>query len=138
MILKVNGTSWVALGWRPRGLTATCKNFPKITELGQEEASAEPSAEPEPSSEPEPSAEPKSEPEPSAEPKSEPEPEPKSEPEPEPKSEPEPEPKTVGSKSKRVATNEETTSKGDLTVATSVSYRVSAKTGRKRRETTSK
>lgn len=143
IVLKVNGTSWVGFGWRPRTLTAKCRNFPIIQEFGvptphgllePDEPSSEP--EPEPKSEPEP--EPKSEPEP--EPKSVPEPEPKSEPEPEPKSEPEPEPKSdapksvISPKSKRVAGNEETTVKNEqLTVATSVSYQVSAKTGRKRR-----
>lgn len=135
IVLKVNGTSWVGFGWRPRTLTAKCRNFPIIQEFGvpTPHGLLEPE---EPSSEPEP--EPKSEPEP--EPKSEPEPEPKSEPEPEPKSEPEPEPKSdapksvISPKSKRVAGNEETTAKNEqLTVATSVSYRVSAKTGRKRR-----
>lgn len=30
VVMQVNGTSWVGLGWRPRTLTATCKNFPAI------------------------------------------------------------------------------------------------------------
>lgn len=29
-VLVVNGTSYAALGWRPRGLTKSCKNFPQI------------------------------------------------------------------------------------------------------------
>nr|XP_014100024.1 uncharacterized protein LOC106624750 isoform X5 [Bactrocera oleae] len=115
VVLKVNSTSWVGLGWRPNSLNAECKNFPLIRDIGDlkttlttsepsAEPEPEPSAEPEPKAEPEPSAEPepKAEPEPSAEPQPEPsaEPEPKAEPEPsaepeptaapEPKSEPEP------------------------------------------------
>ncbi|KPJ20098.1 Cell surface glycoprotein 1 [Papilio machaon] len=116
-VMIVNGTSYAGIGWRPRGLTKQCKNFPVLgpppdqttstqkpeplpepepkSEPGQSvEPKSEPEPSPEPKSEPEPSSEPKSEPEPSSEPKSEPEPsaEPKSEPEPsaEPKSEPEP------------------------------------------------
>lgn len=30
IVAVVNGTSWVGLGWRPRKLTATCRNFPLI------------------------------------------------------------------------------------------------------------
>lgn len=30
VVMQVNGTSWVGLGWRPRTLTAACKNFPAI------------------------------------------------------------------------------------------------------------
>lgn len=30
VVMQVNGTSWVGLGWRPRTLTASCKNFPAI------------------------------------------------------------------------------------------------------------
>lgn len=58
VILVVNGTSWVGFGWRPRKLTAECRKFPLIQDIG---ASAEPSAEPEPSgnasAEPEPTSE---------------------------------------------------------------------------------
>uniref|UniRef100_A0A182FFV1 DOMON domain-containing protein n=1 Tax=Anopheles albimanus TaxID=7167 RepID=A0A182FFV1_ANOAL len=50
VVLKVNGTSWVALGWRPRKLTAECKNFPLIGGGGT--AGEAGSAEPEPASEP--------------------------------------------------------------------------------------
>lgn len=57
MVLKVNGTSWVGLGWRPRQLTAECKNFPLIG-VTAAAASAAPSAEPEPGAEPEPVSEP--------------------------------------------------------------------------------
>lgn len=107
VIMVVNGTTWVGLGWRPRQLTAKCKNFPIIREFGEPEALASvpvPEGEPksEPASEPksEPSSEPKSEPsseptsEPSSEPKSEPSSEPESEPTSEPKSEPTSEPRS--------------------------------------------
>lgn len=84
-VMVVNGTSYAALGWRPRSLTKSCKNFPQIGPV------ASPSSE---SASPEPKGEPKSEPEPNSEPEPSSEPEPKSEPEPtsepEPSSEPEP------------------------------------------------
>nr|CAD7200768.1 unnamed protein product [Timema douglasi] len=34
MVMVVNSTSYVGLGWRPRSLTATCKNFPDLQDLG--------------------------------------------------------------------------------------------------------
>ncbi|XP_023033743.1 uncharacterized protein LOC6638494 isoform X6 [Drosophila willistoni] len=95
VVLKVNGSSWVGLGWRPRGLTPECKNFPLVRDIGDLITTLEAGSAPEPSSEPEsksePSSEPKSEPETKSEPSSEPksEPETKSEPSSEPKSEPE-------------------------------------------------
>lgn len=46
IVMVVNGTSWVGLGWRPRQLTAKCRNFPIIKDIG----AADPSAEPEPAS----------------------------------------------------------------------------------------
>lgn len=94
--MVVNGTSYAGIGWRPRSLTSSCKNFPII---GPSESS--PPKSNAPHSEPEPKGEPKSEPEPNSEPepKSEPEPTAEPEPEPEPSSEPEPasepEPTTV-------------------------------------------
>lgn len=33
IVAVVNGTSWVGLGWRPRKLNATCRNFPLIQKL---------------------------------------------------------------------------------------------------------
>lgn len=160
IVLVVNGTSWVGFGWRPKKLTAECRKFPLLQDPGA--AAPEPSSEPEPKSEPEPSGEPTSEPksESSSEPKSEPSSEPKSEPsspasEPEPKSASEPasepsseprkgptakslEPLALGSsKSKRVAapqTPNIPSSKDEYTVSTSVSYRVSTVTGRRKRE----
>lgn len=110
VVLKVNGTSWVGLGWRPNSLNAECKNFPLIRDIGdlktmltarepsaEPEPEPEPSAEPEPIAEPEPSAEPepKAEPEPSAEPEPKAEPEPSAEPEPTSVPEPKPEPEPV-------------------------------------------
>uniref|UniRef100_A0A1B0CTC1 Putative drebrin n=1 Tax=Lutzomyia longipalpis TaxID=7200 RepID=A0A1B0CTC1_LUTLO len=113
VIMKVNGTSWVGLGWRPRDLTAECRNFPRIRDLWDKDnddvQSTIPKSESEPTSEPEPSGEKISE----AEPSSEPESEPKSEPEPQLKT-----PSVVSSKSKRVATNEETTNKEGITLST--------------------
>lgn len=99
VVMVVNGTSYAAVGWRPRSLTSSCKNFPQIgpkaTDIdsaaqAEPKSKLEPKTEPEPEPKSEPTAEPTSVPEP--EPKSQPEPKPKSEPEPEPKSEPEPEP----------------------------------------------
>uniref|UniRef100_A0A182VH71 DOMON domain-containing protein n=1 Tax=Anopheles merus TaxID=30066 RepID=A0A182VH71_ANOME len=49
VVLKVNGTSWVALGVRPRKLTAECKNFPLIAApgaAGSEAVSQHPSQNP--------------------------------------------------------------------------------------------
>lgn len=152
-IMIVNGTSWVGLGWRPRQLTAKCRNFPVILENGAAasaesvvpEPTHEPKSEPEPSGEP---TDPKSVPEPpsaaeppSSEPPSAAEPpssEPPSAAEPpsaeppsaEPTSEPKSEPKN---KSKR-ANEQVFKDKDGVTVSTSVSYQVSSKAGRKRRE----
>ncbi|KAF2359756.1 DOMON domain [Trinorchestia longiramus] len=104
-----NGTSYLAVGWRPSSATTACRQFPYITgELGgnmwkqqdaalltaiQETASK---AEPEPSAEGEPEPEAEGEPEPEAEgepePSAEGEPEPSAEGEPEPSAEGEPEP----------------------------------------------
>ncbi|XP_050356649.1 uncharacterized protein LOC126777614 isoform X2 [Nymphalis io] len=184
-VMIVNGTSYAALGWRPKGLKKECKNFPVLgppvdtpstpapEPLPEPEPKSEPEPSPEPKAEPEPTPEPKSEPEPSPEPKSEPEPspEPKSEPEPtaepkavpEPSPEPKPEPESApeptfepspepssepetssvsenDNRNKRVAMH---TLDGfdfknlgnDVTVKTSVSYKVSSSKGRKKRAT---
>lgn len=95
VVMVVNSTSYVGLGWRPLSLTNTCKNFPIIgptATTSDENATAEPNTVPEPKGEPqgepEPTSEPKSEPEPTSKPEPVSEPEPKTEPEP--KSEPEP------------------------------------------------
>ncbi len=74
MVLRVKGTSWAGVGWRPRDLTAACKKFPVLADppppaapdaettagpkgrsLGSAEAAV---AEPEPETEPEPEAAP--------------------------------------------------------------------------------
>lgn len=155
MVLVVNGTSWVGFGWRPKKLTAECRKFPLLQDIGA--SAAEPSAEPEPVSEVASSAEPShaepasevassaepSHPEPASETSAEPShPEPASEATAEPKSEPSSktlEPLALGSsKSKRVAapqTIKAPNSKDEShTVSTSVSYRVSTVTGRRKRE----
>lgn len=154
MVLVVNGTSWVGFGWRPKKLTAECRKFPLLQDPGA--SAAEPSAEPEPVSEVASSAEPShaepasevassaepSHPEPASETSAEPShPEPASEASAEPKSEPSSktlEPLALGSsKSKRVAapqTIKAPNSKDEYTVSTSVSYRVSTVTGRRKRE----
>ena len=107
-VAVVNGTSWVGVGWRPSTLTSACRAVPEIRERGKK-TSPEPLPRPEP--------------------KSEPEPEPATEPEPEPESEPEPEVKTSGN-NKRSAKHEVTPRPdSDVTVQTSVTYRVSTKQG---------
>lgn len=81
IVAVVNGTSWVGLGWRPRKLNATCRNFPLLQKASPSEQlvkasvsqnSKTPASEPEPTSEhasAEPNAEPKSpKPEPEKEP----------------------------------------------------------------------
>ncbi len=71
LVLRVKGTSWAGVGWRPRDLTAACKKFPVLADppapdaetaagpqgrsLGSAEAAV---AEPEPETEPEPEAAP--------------------------------------------------------------------------------
>lgn len=72
IVAVVNGTSWVGLGWRPRRLNVTCRNFPFIQKSTPSEKLVKASVSPNakiPASEPEPEIEP-----PSAEksPKSEP------------------------------------------------------------------
>jgi hypothetical protein len=32
MVLRVKGTSWAGVGWRPRDLTAACKKFPVLAD----------------------------------------------------------------------------------------------------------
>ncbi|CAH1988601.1 unnamed protein product [Acanthoscelides obtectus] len=141
-IMVVNGTSWAGLGWRPKSLTKSCKNFPQIGPKTDRTSPASAKAEPEPSSEPEP--------------KSEPEPEPKSEPEPtaepEPVSEPEPttaEPiattttkyrKSLYARRSALPTPLiRTAAPADAEVVeTSVSFKVTSKQGRRKREISGK
>lgn len=65
----VNGTSWVGLGWRPRKLNSTCRNFPLLQQQKPSEQLVKASSVSQnsklPASEPEPASE--SEPEPSTE-----------------------------------------------------------------------
>jgi hypothetical protein len=152
VVMVVNGTSYVGLGWRPRHLTASCRNFPYLedpkskdwkqnteTAMGRPEPEShpEPSGKPEPTSEPEPSSkpEPTSEPEPSSEPEPTSEPEPSSEPGPRLL---EPEPRTMEkAKHSKVVSSRETKNYNsspatdkDVTVETSVSFRVSSSQGK--------
>lgn len=113
--MVVNGTSWVAVGWRPNDLTPMCRAFPEIQER--------------PKDEPLPQPEPKSEPEPESEPKAVPKPEPEPEPEPESGTE------RSGTKRRSAKAHDVTSlastprSDVDVTVQTSVTYRVSTKQG---------
>lgn len=74
-VAVVNGTSWVGLGWRPRKLNATCRNFPLLQSSTPSEklvtkTAKVPSSEPEPTT-PEPehaAAEPSAEKSPKSEP----------------------------------------------------------------------
>lgn len=111
-VVVVNGTSWVGLGWRPRQLTAKCRNFPYI-EGGEDEKKANlkaplgprPEPHPEGAAEPHPEGAAEPHPEGSAEPHAEgtaePHPEGAAEPHPEghaePASETSPEPKSESS-----------------------------------------
>nr|XP_031827935.1 uncharacterized protein LOC116424971 isoform X3 [Nomia melanderi] len=118
-VMVVNGTSWVGVGWRPTDLTPACRAFPEIREK--------------PKGEPLPQPEPKSEPEPESQPKAEPKPEPEPEPEPEFGTE------RSGAKRRSAKAHDVTPlaatppSDADVTVQTSVTYRVSTKQGRKKR-----
>lgn len=113
--MVVNGTSWVGVGWRPNDLSPACRAFPEIQEK--------------PKGEPLPQPEPKSEPEPESEPKAEPKPEPEPEPEPEAGTE------RSGAKRRSAKAHDLTSlaatprSDADVTVETSVTYRVSTKQG---------
>nr|ARK19817.1 monooxygenase DBH-like protein [Ampulex compressa] len=116
-IMVVNSTTWVAVGWRPDNLTPACRAFPEIADRPKDE----PLPQPEPKSEPESRAE--------AEPKAEPKPEPEAIVEPEAESE------RSGAKRRSASTTLVSTIRpdADVTVQTSVTYRVSAKQGRKKR-----
>ena len=134
-VAVVNGTSWVGVGWRPSTLTSACRAMPEIRERGKK-ASPEPLPRPEPKSEPEPKSD--------AEPKSNAEPAPVPESKtvtpiavPEPAAEPEPELEASlvksGGNNKRSAKHDGgVTSRpdNDVTVQTSVTYRVSTKQGK--------
>lgn len=60
IVAVVNGSSWIGLGWRPRQLNATCRNFPLIQQretpsqaLTKSTSGAQPKV---PASEPEPAS----------------------------------------------------------------------------------
>lgn len=114
-VMVVNGTSWVGVGWRPTDLTPACRAFPEIREKPKGESLPQP--------------EPKSEPEPESQPKAEPKPEPEPEPEPEFGTE------RSGAKRRSAKAHDVTPlpatppSDADVTVQTSVTYRVSTKQG---------
>lgn len=152
IVMIVNGTSWVGLGWRPRQLTAACRNFPLIQDLNKNVTqsklqSAASSVSPHPTSEPEPSAEVSAEPSPklsaseenkTPHPVSEPEPETTTEPPP-PSTRPglsslRPRPRLVPIKTKRLA-NSENKNNERVTVSSSVSYQTQAISHREKRAT---
>ena len=56
VVIKSKGTSWVGLGWRPRGLTSSCKKFPVLADQVPQARSL--SLEPQSETEPEPESEP--------------------------------------------------------------------------------
>lgn len=62
VVMQVNGTSYAGLGWRPRSLTAACRNFPFLEDPPGSAPGAPPPAHHEPGAEPEAKAEPKPEP----------------------------------------------------------------------------
>lgn len=159
----MNGTSYAAIGWRPRSLTTSCRNFPfladppgTLTDLATVDKAANP--EPEPSAEPEATPEPKSKSTEAAKAEPEPEPEATSEPEPEPSAEPTTtttttstttaKPRAGGNlfanrKPSRLASRLTTDKRATTAkqqqgeVETSVSFRVSTKQSRTRRDTNS-
>jgi hypothetical protein len=144
-VAVVNGSSWVGVGWRPSSLTSACRATPEIRERGKKGTSPEPLPRPEPKSEPksepkvEPKTEPKSEPRSELQSEPEPEPEPGAEPErrtkvpvPEPEAEPEATELKFGGNNKRSAKQDAAVTArpgSDVTVQTSVTYRVSTKQG---------
>lgn len=62
IVAIVNGTSWVGLGWRPRKLNATCRNFPLIQKGTASEQLVKASVNHNSESKKEPNAEPEKEP----------------------------------------------------------------------------
>ena len=53
VVIKSKGTSWVGLGWRPKGLSSSCKKFPVLADQDPQARSLNLQPEPEPESEPE-------------------------------------------------------------------------------------
>ena len=137
VVMIVNGTSYVGLGWRPRHLTASCRNFPHLEDPGSKDGNnkattsgskPELGGNPEPTGKPEPSSEPESssQPEPTSEPEPSSEPEPGTKPEPTNKPESKPKHNKVSSRETKDYNSPEDK---DVTVETSVSYRVSSSQG---------
>ena len=54
VVIKSKGTSWVGLGWRPRGLSSSCKKFPVLADQDPQARSLSLQPEAEPESEPAP------------------------------------------------------------------------------------
>ena len=54
VVIKSRGTSWVGLGWRPRGLSSSCKKFPVLADQDPQARSLSLQPEAEPESEPSP------------------------------------------------------------------------------------
>ncbi|XP_011304323.1 uncharacterized protein [Fopius arisanus] len=142
-VIVVNGTSWVGVGWRPSSLTPECRAFPEIHGKSEE---AEPLPRPEPKSEPtarfnaakanQPSVDP--EPEATAPKNGRKHPPKLGNPSGEADSEPEPsaEPSRSGAKRRSAKPHDLGVTPRidtDVTVQTSVTYRVSTKQGRKKR-----
>lgn len=134
-VLVANSTTWVGVGWRPSDLTPACRAFPEINDPPKDE----PLPKPEPKSEPEPKPESergitegKSKSASNKPLMGELVDEPKAEPEPIPIPEPEHDSERSGAK-RRSAKADGTTSvtyrPDDVTVQTSVTYRVSTKQG---------
>lgn len=128
-VLVANSTTWIGIGWRPSDLGPTCRSFPKIEDRPKDE----PLPQPEPKLESGKRTKSTPRPEPEPEPKAEPKPEP--EPEPEPESESALEAEKSGAKRRSAKADVATfglTSRPDVdvTVQTSVTYRVSTKQGK--------
>jgi len=83
IMMKLKGSGYAAIGWRPQGISSSCKKFPVIVDRSnlarsidltpaKENSLPEPESEPEGTGEPEPETEPEpeSEPEPETEPES--------------------------------------------------------------------
>ncbi|XP_063986475.1 uncharacterized protein LOC135167306 isoform X4 [Diachasmimorpha longicaudata] len=142
-VMVVNGTSWVGVGWRPTSLTPACRAFPEIHSKND---NAEPLPRPEPKSEPTTRSngakanQPTAEPEPEASsPKNVRKQQAKlrnSSGEAESEPEPSAEPTRSGAKRRSARPHDIGVTPRidtDVTVQTSVTYRVSTKQGRKRR-----
>jgi hypothetical protein len=129
VVMVVNGTSYVGLGWRPLHLTASCRNFPYLEDPESKDGTQKTEAT---GSKPEPGPSGKQEPDSEPEPTSEPEPSS----EPEPNVGPEVRP-TEKAKHGKVVSSRETKNYNssiatdkDVTVETSVSFRVTSSQGK--------